>query len=190
MEGSNGSGFLNAMGSWVSWAAGPGCCFSVGWHDWQRDLWAQEPYDFRGPSPSDLQGPVPCQIPGPGPWGLTLARVSWIHPCLHMPLFLKLLSFFVYSMALDCWAPWWPDASWMFWKDASCLLWREGRLPSTVCALSHCLFHFPLTSAQSILICSEDWACSPWTIDHHFLVILEVDLGFGSDIQPRGRTPA
>lgn len=51
-------------------------------------------------------------------------------------------------------------------------------------------FTFPSLRLQSILIRSEDWACSPWTIDHHFLVILEVDLGFDSDIQPRGRTPA
>lgn len=101
--------------------------------------------------------------------GLPQARASWISPRLCVSLFLKLPSFLADSVAVHHCTPCWPGASRVFRKDVSHLLWREGCLPSTVCALSHRLFHFPSHELQSLLVCFEDWVRSPWTIEHNYL---------------------
>lgn len=75
-----------------------------------------------------------------------------------------------------------------FWKMSSAV---EGYLPGSVFALSHCPFNFPLTIATEHLdvflnIESLDhWLSLPWA-----LIILEMDLGFGSNVQAGNRKSA
>lgn len=81
----------------------------------------------------------------------------------------------------------------MFWKDVSSVV--EGYFLDSVFALSYCLFDFPLTIATEhldVFLKIKSVALGPLTVTtlspNHLR--LEMDLGFGSNVQAMNRKPA
>ena len=78
-------------------------------------------------------------------------------------------------------------------KDASLLIWVDRYLPGSTGGLARRLFHFPSTIAAEHLDLFPrigSVVLRPLTITASALIILEMDLGLGSNVPPRSRKPA